>query len=146
MAPPEHPALACTHPHGWGLGQPQALQEQGKNDSAVKVIDKCLEFFPDDKMAFDFYMMYYPDLYYKAGATDKGDNLVNTIVTNALDNINYYDSLKPRFKKYYTESIRENLALINQMYDITSKNKRTELSNELQSILNEKITMFYDIL
>lgn len=124
----------------------QALQEQGKNDSAVKVIDKCLEFFPDDKMAFDFYMMYYPDLYYKAGATDKGDNLVNTIVTNALDNINYYDSLKPRFKKYYTESIRENLALINQMYDITSKNKRTELSNELQSILNEKITMFYDIL
>lgn len=124
----------------------QALQEQGKNDSAVKVMDKCLEFFPDDKMPFDFYMMYYPDLYYSAGATEKGDALVRTIANNALDNINYYERQAPHFQTYYTESIRENLALINQMLEVTQKNKRSELSKELQSILDEKINLLYNLL
>lgn len=120
----------------------QALINCHQNDSAVAVLDKCQEFFPDEKIPYDMYMMTYPEIYYRAGAMEKGDEMVNTIIANCLDNLQYYGEIGPKFIGYYKEDIRENLAMINQLDDVAKKYKRIDLSNNLKPILDEQFNKF----
>ena len=120
----------------------QSLLNRGQNDSAVAVLDRCLEFFPDEKIPYDFYMLAYPEIYYVAGATEKGDALVKKISENCLDNLRYFNELNDRFIPYYAETVRENLAMINEMSNIASRNSRYELKVELEKTLEEQFSKF----
>lgn len=120
----------------------QALVERNQNDSAVAVLDRCLEFFPDEKVAFDFYMLAYPEIYYQAGAVEKGDQLVNKLIDNTLDNLRYFNELDAKFVPYYVEDIRENLAVINEMSNIAARNKRNELKMNLDNLLEQEFNKF----
>ena len=120
----------------------QSLLNRGQNDSAVAVLDRCLEFFPDEKIPYDFYMLAYPEIYYKAGAVEKGDELIDVIINNCLDNLRYFNELNDRFVPYYAETVRENLAMINEMSNIASRNSRHELKMELEKMLEEQFSKF----
>ena len=120
----------------------QSLLNRGQNDSAVAVLDRCLEFFPDEKVPYDFYMLAYPEIYYKAGAVEKGDELIDVIINNCLDNLRYFNELNDRFIPYYAETVRENLAMINEMSNIASRNSRHELKMELEKMLEEQFSKF----
>lgn len=120
----------------------QSLLNRGQNDSAVAVLDRCLEFFPDEKIPYDFYMLAYPEIYYKAGAVEKGDELIDVIIDNCLDNLRYYNELNEKFVPYYAETIRENLAIVNEMSNIASRNSRHELKMELEKTLEEQFSKF----
>ncbi len=120
----------------------QYLANRHQNDSAVAVLDRCLEFFPNDKITYDLYMMAYPEIYYKAEAMEKGDALINEIIANCLDNLRYYGELDDKFIRYYSEDIRENLALINEMSNVASRFKRNELAMSLDNILEKQFNIF----
>ncbi len=120
----------------------QSLKNRGQNDSAVAVLDRCLEFFPDEKVPYDLYMLSYPEIYYKAGASKKGDDLIDTIIANCVDNLRYYGELDNRFIPYYSESIRENLAMINEMSNIAARNGRLELKQRLENLLDQEFNKF----
>lgn len=123
----------------------QALANQNQNDSAVAVLDKCQELFPDEKLPYDFYMMAYPEIYYQAGATEKGDELINKIIDNCIDNLRYYRSLDDEFINYYTDDIRENLAMINEMSNIADRAKRNELKLRLKNLLDQEFSKFIEL-
>ncbi|MBR5604721.1 MAG: DUF2723 domain-containing protein [Bacteroidales bacterium] len=120
----------------------QSLVNRGQNDSAVAVLDRCLEFFPDEKIPYDFYMLSYPEVYYKAGAAAKGDEIINKIVANCLDNLRYFSELDVRFIPYYAETIRENLAMINEMSNVAKRGNRIELNMRLENTLEEEFGKF----
>jgi len=124
----------------------QALVNRKENDKAVEVLDKCLYFFPDEKLPYDIYMAYYPDIYYTAGATEKGDDMVNKLVANSVDNLRYYKSLEPKYIEYYKEDIRDELRVINQMSDATKKAKRFELQSSIEKIFDEAVNDFLEYL
>lgn len=124
----------------------QALQKQGQNDSAVAVLDKCLELFPDEKLPFDYYMVVYPEIYYKAGAPEKGDDLILKIVNNSVDNLRYYSELSQRFLPYYKEDVRDNLAVINEMSNVAERYKRSALAMQLERTLDMYFTEFLPLL
>ena len=120
----------------------QYLANRNQGDSAVAVLDRCLEFFPDEKIPFDLYMMAYPEIYYKSGAMEKGDELIRKLVDNSLESLRYYERLDPVFAEYYIENIRENLALINEMSNVAAKFKRNELSLSLDDTLEQEFNKF----
>ena len=123
----------------------QALVNRNQNDSAIAVLDRCQEFFPDEKVPYDMYMMAYPEIYYQAGAMEKGDELINTIIDNCMDNLRYFESLDSRFIPYYAETIRENLAMINEMSNVAKRNKRNELNLRLDNMLEQEFNKFYNL-
>lgn len=120
----------------------QSLMNRNQNDSAVAVLDKCLEFFPNDKIPYDIYVLTYPEIYYKAAALEKGDAVINTMLDNCLDNLRYYSELDDRFIPYYAENIRENLSIINEMSNIAARNGRIELKVSLENTLEEQFNKF----
>ena len=124
----------------------QTLANSQRKEDAVAVLDKCLEFFPNDKIPYDILMTSYPEIYYACGATDKGDAFVNTMLENCIDNLRYYYELDTPFLMYYSESIYENLAILDKMRTIATKYKRNDLRIRVTNTFNEENGKFYPYL
>ena len=121
----------------------QALVNRQRYEDAITVMDKCQEFFPDEKIPYGFYYEgYFPELYYKAGAFDKGDDVLSKIAGNATDELRYYKTLKPQFIEYYKESVHDALSLVNTMADTAKRYKRYEIQQELDKVVNEYLDCF----
>jgi len=124
----------------------QALLKEGQNEKAIETIDKCLYFFPDEKVPYDIHMAYYPEIYYTAGAAEKGDEMVNIMIANAKENLDYYKSLDPKYIDYYAEDIRDELRVVNQMLEATKTAKRTELHDSIDKYFEECVSDFMSVL
>jgi len=120
-----------------------SLLSDGRTSDAVAVMDKCIEFFPNDKLPFDRYMLSFVDMYYQASEMEKGDALVNAIAENAVDNLRYYSSLTSKFKTYYSDYIREDLSILQNLVSISNVYKRYQLKLEVEKLFNEQYGNLY---
>lgn len=118
----------------------KVLAEKKDFERAVNVLDKCIEFFPNEKIPFDYYMLQYPDIYYICGAMDKGDNVVKIIAQTATENIEYYGSLSKKLQVYYVEDLRDSMAMLNHLADVTRRYGRTDIS----ATLKKKVDDYWD--
>lgn len=87
----------------------KTLIAEGKNDMAVKACDRVQEVFPDNKVHFDYYMIDFVEVYYKAGAFEKGNKLASRLLQIYEQNLDYISTLSPEFQGNYSED--KNLAL-----------------------------------
>jgi len=121
----------------------QSLVNRDRKEEAIAVLDKCQELFPDEKIPYGFYYEgYFPELYYRAGAVEKGDEVMNKITANAIENLRYYERLEHKFRIYYKEAIHDDLSLVNTMADCAKRNKRYEIKDELDKIVDEFLDVF----
>ncbi|MDN5349161.1 MAG: hypothetical protein PWQ54_557 [Bacteroidales bacterium] len=109
----------------------QALINEGKADSAVMVLDKSLEFFPHEKITFDFYMLPWVEIYFEAGATEKATAVLRTLSGRYLEDLGYYGSLGSRFEGYYDQSMQEALAVLQRLSQLASQYGQKDLATEL---------------
>ncbi len=115
----------------------QALINQGKNDSAVAVMDKGLEFFPNEKFPYDYYMLPWAEYYYQAGATGKANEVVKALTNRYTQDLSYFSSLPDRFLAYYDDDVQESMAVLQRLMQMTKQYKQPELSAEIEKV-------FYD--
>ena len=111
---------------------------QNKLDSAIAVVDKCLEVTPHNKVAFDHSMITFAKAYYLCGATEKGNELVQVIANKYFDEMDYYFSLED---EYFKATNRErNLAsqVISHLVELTYGFKQTDLAQEIQAKINAR--------
>lgn len=95
---PESAGYAGTIRYQYAL-LAKALNFEGRQDSAVRVLDRCIEFFPDRKVPFDGIMVYLMEEYLKAGAIDKGIALAGRIEEIYMQRLDYVDGFPSRFAR-----------------------------------------------
>ena len=117
----------------------QSLVNEGKKDSAVAVLDKGIYFFPDNKIHFDYFMIPWADMYYKAGALDKGNDLVKLLYEKYKEDLNYYMSLDDRFMQFYTDDIQESFAVMQRLSELANENGQKDLSDEIKTYLYAQV-------
>jgi hypothetical protein len=121
----------------------QALVNHDQFDSAVIVMDKYQEFFPNDKFPADIRTYQFPEIYYVCGDTVKGDDYLMKLVDNYSDKIRYYGSMKPKFQKYYEEDIDECFSLLKHFSGVAKKYERTELAQLISDRVMDYLTLYY---
>jgi hypothetical protein len=114
------------------------LSLEGKNDSAVKVCDYVQKVFPDNKVHFDYYMIQFVDVYYKAGAFEKGNKLANQLMKIYEQNVNYFISLSPEFRGNYDDDLNEAFGFFNSMKQIAEQYNQKDIAQKVDKFLNEK--------
>ena len=72
-----------------------ALIREGQNDKALKVLDKCIEVFPEENVPYDFTMQSIVSLYYALGETAKVKDIAIKVMEDCLTNIDWILRLKP---------------------------------------------------
>lgn len=118
----------------------QSLLNVHKYDSVIKVLDRGIELFPSDKFPFDTYMVGWADFYYKAGATEKANNLVEQIAARYEEDLAYYSSLNDNFVDNYQDDIQEAMYAMQRLIQVTHQNNQPELSKELEESFYEYIS------
>jgi hypothetical protein len=121
----------------------QSLINHDQFDSAVIVMDKYQEFFPNEKFPAEIHTYQFPEMYYICGATDKGDTYMTNLVNNYCDKIRYYGNMKPKFRKYYEEDIDEGMSLLKHFGDVAKKYDRTELSQLISDQMTQFLSLYY---
>ena len=122
----------------------QSLANQGKSDSVVEVLDRGIYFFPNYKFPFDYYMIPWIDMYYNAGAHEKGNELLKTLSGIYTEDLAYYASDK-RFNKAYENEIQESLAVLQRLGQLAQENQESELAAQIDQTFKDYMTLMnYD--
>lgn len=72
---------------------------QGKKEKALEVLDKCLEVIPHKNVPYNQFMVSIAEHYYRLGAYDKANEIVKILLDIYEDDLNYYMSLKGKYRK-----------------------------------------------
>ena len=117
----------------------KALTFENKPDSAIQVLDKCVEFFPDNKVPYDGLMIYIMEEYFRAGAMDKGLDLAIRLEEIHNERLDYMARFPARFARTVQYERNECLAVFYEMTKCLSpyryKPEVDELVNNLMQIL-----------
>jgi len=107
-----------------------ALIQEGKNEKAAEVLDRCMELSPREKLPYDRNIggITFPDekggfihhegiieAYYLCGETEKANALLKEYYNDLSLEFTFYNSLKPRFK-YSVQ--QENYNVLSQMEEL----------------------------
>jgi hypothetical protein len=122
----------------------QALVNHDQFDSAVIVMDKFQEFFPNEKFPAEIHTYQFPEMYYICGASEKGDAYLMTLANNYCDKIQYYGKMKPKFKKYFEEDIDEGMSLLKHFVDVAKKYERNELAQDISDRMMQYFDLYYE--
>jgi hypothetical protein len=115
------------------------LTVEGKNDSAVKVCDYVQQIFPDNKISFDYYMIQFVDVYYRAGAFEKGTKLADRLMQIYEQNTDYILSLNPEFRGNFDEDLNESFSFFNTLKQIADQYDQKDVSKRVDDFLNQKM-------
>jgi len=120
----------------------QSLVDQGKKKEAVELLDTYIAFFPDSKVPFDMFMVPYADIYYKAGATEKANKLIERVAEIYSQNLDFYYSFDGRNKQYFEQDIQTALGMLRRLSIVTKDNNQDALSARMDTLFTKKIKLY----
>ncbi len=113
----------------------QALIIENKKDSAIKVLDKANEFFPNEKIPFDMYMISHIQLYYQAAAIEKGNKMAEIILAKCKNDLEYYDSLEAEYKRSVAQDRAQAVYAVKSIAQICNMYKQNALIKTAEEIM-----------
>lgn len=117
----------------------ESLVAKGEKQKAINLLDLCLREFPDEKITYDMYMIPFADVYYEAGAFDKGNAISQRVLEIYRQNLDYYNRLNSRLFKYYETDYNQALTVIQRLSVMAKMYKQTDLYNEIDSLFKEQL-------
>ncbi len=112
----------------------EKLLDEGKKDSAVKVIDRCVEVIPAKQVPPTYIDIYLAQSYYRAGEIEKANAMISALANNIADKLNYYLTLPNEYASRLDNEDRHNLAVAQEILRILANNNQDKLFKEI----NEK--------
>ena len=111
----------------------KALQRKGENAKAIAVADKCIEMFPNDKITFDYYILPLAEVYYGAGAIEKGNDFLKTLAMVYIDNLNFYNAVNPEFASFYHGNSMQAYAVLARVWEYAEQYGQRKLLDDLKN-------------
>ena len=68
---------------------------------------------------------------------------MNKLMKNAINKIDYYGNMKPKFVQYHSEDIDEQMSLLRQLQLTARKYERKEYLAILDSAIDEYLRRYY---
>jgi len=94
------------------------LSARGKQDMAVKVLDKVKAGITEHSYLYDFTAYYMAGAYYRAGAKDKAKDMAGKLIRNCEDDINYISNLDDNSKPSLAGDAQRDMTLVYIMSNI----------------------------
>lgn len=119
------------------------LVSMNRIDSAVKVLDRVVELLPQEKFPYDFFVIGLIETYYKANETEKGNKLLTSYAEATLENLEYFDSLEPRYSGVIGYDSELNLQIMQELVAVADRFGQPDIKEKLENDLNTHITYYY---
>ncbi len=113
-----------------------ALSEEGKKDSAVAVLDHCMQLLPKEKLPYDIFTVSMVEAYYRAGATYKADSLALDYTEDLKKELNYFYSFPRQLAGTIDYQKKVDLQIMQQIA-LTCKNFNQKTGTVIENNLNQ---------
>jgi hypothetical protein len=97
----------------------EALIKEGKADSALKVLDRCIEVLPEENVPYDFSIYPIARFYFILGQTETAKEITAKMVERAMTEVDWMLRLKPAQREAFLRSINYNLAVMREILTIS---------------------------
>ena len=104
-----------------------ALLDEGKKDSAIRVLDRCEQIIPDKNVPYNYYVIPVAEAYIKAGRIDKATAVLNRLIDRNSKELDYYFRFDRKYAKSIDSEKRQGLYVANKVKEICEQNKITSL-------------------
>jgi len=120
----------------------QSLVDMGKNKEAAELLDTYLKYFPDSKISYDMFMLPFSEIYYRIGDTAKANRIMRRVAEIFSQNLDYYFSYPPDYRKYFQNDINNNFGMIRRISMIAKDFKQDKLVAEMDGLFTSKIKSY----
>ncbi len=120
----------------------ESLLEKGEKEKAIKALDTFFENYPHDVVHYDMYTIAYADAYYRAGAIDKANEVVQILYDYYVSDLKYINSLDPERKKLLIQDQQTALGVLQRLGQTTREYKQTDLNTTIDSTFKEQINFY----
>lgn len=114
----------------------ETLVAEGQNEKATKVLDRCIELIPHKIVPYNYFSLMMSETYFKAGQPAKGKEIINTIMTDYKEQLDYFFKMKNPMRKSVDEDIQRLLYFMREMSMICTRNNQPELLKEVSTSFN----------
>jgi hypothetical protein len=123
------------------------LIKENKKDSAIAVLDRCLELVPNDIVPYQYFALELAESYVQAGATDKGIEMVETAYSNFDDELNYYFALEPKLlmSMGISEEIQRNMFYLQRLQQVARLAGDDDLNEKIGASLQSYFERFRNV-
>jgi len=111
----------------------EKLVAEGQNDKAAQVLDRCVELIPHKVVPFNYFSVMMAETYFKAGKPEKGKEIINTIMTDYKEQLDYFFRLKRPMRLVADEEIQRILYFMREMGLVCARGEQAELGKEVTS-------------
>ncbi|WP_010664869.1 DUF2723 domain-containing protein [Marinilabilia salmonicolor] len=116
-----------------------ALLDEDKTEKALNVLDKAMEVLPSDKIPHNYFSIFLAEGYYKAGAFEKGDEILKGFAEVNFQELDYFLSLSPRKRNRVMNDIRRNMAIYGEIVRTAESFEREEILKGLDQKYNSSL-------
>ncbi|MFA8434153.1 MAG: DUF2723 domain-containing protein [Marinifilaceae bacterium] len=109
------------------------LNDEGKNDMAIKALDKCMEELPLNKIPIENTLIAFIQEYYRAGAKEKGTALLKDMAQLSYEKMDYFLSLSDYFAQGLQNEQQREIAVVQMLLGLADMGGEKELKEELQT-------------
>lgn len=110
-----------------------ALIQEGKNEKAKNVLDKCLEVMPDENIPYDAAIYTIAGAYYEIGEYKKANELAKKLFDIYEGDLKIYTTQKPNRRNAYGRDINQAKEVLKRLVGMTQQYKQDELSKEFMN-------------
>lgn len=112
------------------------LISEGDSTNAIKVLDRCIDLMPNEKVEYNFFMLPIAENYYTCNEKEKGRAVLSTMMNTFNEKLNYYNSFDEDDRGAIKNDIQRTLSLFSSAvklaYAFDDEKYADGLANEFQ--------------
>jgi hypothetical protein len=121
-----------------------ALLAEGKKDSAVKVLNRCMQEMPESAAHYNFFLLPIIEGYYKAGELKTANQLAEKLVKQAGDDLTYLFSFPAADYHSFDMSFQENLMILQRINQLAETAKQDQLGKKVDAVFQGFYRQYVD--
>ncbi len=110
-----------------------SLLDEGKKEKAIAVLDKTMKELPAPQVPHNYFSIFIAQGYYKAGIPQKGDEIMNELAAENLQELVYFTSLKASMRQTISNDMERNIAIYYEINRIANQYQRGDLMKNLSA-------------
>jgi hypothetical protein len=114
-----------------------ALVREGKKDSAIRVVEKCLEVMPASVVPYDFFTVPLIEALYKAGATPRATELATSLSRNVEADLAWLFSFPEKDYAGLDMNMQEAIFTLQRLGLVLTESGQEKLAGEVEANLQK---------
>jgi MFS family permease len=114
----------------------ETLLQEGEPEKAITLLDTCLYYFPHEKFTYDFLIVPFAEIYFEAGADEKGMKVLEESANVFMDDMRYFNSLRPSFlEKHFMSDFNLTRSVLTSLRKLARDEGNEELANQIDQAI-----------